>query len=176
MTALAQFQAELDDAALLAAIDRMLAVLAQPAELMREVGAKLETNAQQRFDSHTDPSGQPWAPLAWNTIQIYRSAWFIKRNPEFKGGIPGSLLQHTNALRRSLAFNAGDDWVEIGTLRTVPGRSQPTWQVGWLHETGTRTMPPRRILTADPATGTLGAGDQADVLAIVNGALGAAWG
>ena len=141
--------------------------------LLDELGAKLESNANLRFDTKTDPSGQPWAPLSPATKAIYESDWFIERNPAFKGGIPGSLLERTRQLRASLAYNVGADFVDVGTSRKV-GRKG--WQVGFLMETGTTRMPRRGILVANPETGQLGAGDQADVLAIVNSALGAAFG
>jgi phage gpG-like protein len=160
---------ELEEQQLLRAIDQLLATLEQPRELLEQIGSTLEMNAQLRFDSKTDPSGQPWAPLSPATKAIYESDWFIERNPEFKGGIPGSLLQRTNRLRQSLAYNVGPDWLELGTSRKTSGKG---WQVGLLHEWGTANMPRRGLLVADPATGRLGAEDQADVLAIVTGMLG----
>jgi len=163
---------ELQDEQLLRAIDGLLQMLQQPRELLDEIGGKLESNVQLRWDSKTDPNGQPWAPLSPATVAIYESDWFVERNPEFKGGIPGSLLQRTNRLRQSLAYNVGPDWIDLGTSRQVPGKSQPTWQIGVLHEWGTKTMPRRGLLVADPDTGRLGAEDQGDVLAIVSRMLG----
>lgn len=154
-----------DDTELLAAIDRTLALLTAPRDLMDAIGAQLEANAQLRFDTKTDPNGQPWAPLSQATKDIYESDWFIALNPEFAGGIPGSLLQRTNLMRASLTHNAGDDFVEVGTSRATKGGR---WQIGMLHETGTRKMPRRGILVADATTGALGADDQADVLSLVN--------
>lgn len=158
-------QIDLEDGELLAAIDRLVAELDDSTQLMEDIGAKLESNVNLRFDTKTDPDGQPWKPLSQNTVDY----WYAIKYPE---GIPGSLLERTRALRNSLAYNAGDGFVEIGTSRTVPGKSQPTWQVGLLHEFGTTIMPRRGILTSDPKTGRLGADDQADVLAIVNEWLG----
>jgi len=152
---------ELQDRALLRAIGNMLALMESPRRLMDEIGAAIEKRAQQRFDTKTDPSGVPWPPLAKSTVDF----WYAKKYPD---GIPGSLMERTGLLRASLAHNAGDDWVDIGTSREVPGKSRPTWQVGFLHEWGTRIMPPRRILTADPETGTLGAGDQEAVLQVIS--------
>lgn len=156
----------LDDSELLAAIDRTLALLQQPYELMNDIGAKIEKKAHERWDTKTDPNGDPWAPLSPATKDIYESDWFIARNSKFNGGIPGTLLDRTNELRGSLTHNTGDDYTEIGT-----SRPQGAWQIGWLHETGTTKMPRRGILTANPKTGELGAGDRDDVLGIVNGAL-----
>lgn len=167
------FQAELQDAELLSAIDGLIAQLERPGALFQDIGAKLEANANLRFETKTDPEGNAWAPIRPATKEIYESDWFIERNPAFKGGIPGTLLERTRQLRASLAYNAGADYVEIGTSRQVGKRK---WQVGALMEWGTEKMVPRRILTADPKAGRLGDDDKADVLAIVNGWLGAAFG
>lgn len=166
---MADFQVELQDAELLRGINSLVALMEEPRELLQDIGDKLETNAQVRWDTKVDPLGQAWAPISEATKEIYQSEWFIARNPAFAGGIPGSLMERTRQLRDSLAFNVGDQWVDIGTTRTVPGRSRPTWQVGWLHELGTSKMPRRGILMADPKRGTLGPQDQADLLAIISG-------
>jgi phage gpG-like protein len=159
---------ELDDGDILAAIDRVLAFLEDPSPLMADIGTQLQGNVQARFTSKTDPEGQPWAPLSPTTRAIYESEWFKARNPAFKNGIPGSLLQRTNLMRASLAFNAGAEGLDIGFSRGTAGNK---WQVSMLHEWGTATMPRRGLLVADPKTGTLGPGDQADVLRLVNNAL-----
>ena len=164
---------EVTDAAVLAAIDGAIRLLEDPRDLLQEIGDQLEANVALRFETKTDPAGQKWAPLSEATKEIYQSDWFIKRNPAFKGGIPGSLLQRTNAMRQSLAFNVVDNVLELGFSRATKGGR---WEVSQLHETGTRNMPRRGILTADPTTGELGAQDQAAILAIVNGQLGALFG
>ena len=163
---------EFDDRAMLLAIARALQTLAHPRAMLAQIGAKMEANAQQRFASRTDPSGAAWPALAPATVAIYSSAWFIKHNPAFKGGLPGSLLTRTNQLRQSLAFNASDDALEIGTSRATKGGK---WQVGFLHEFGTAKMPRRALLTANAKTGELGAQDRADMLAIVAQTLGRAF-
>ena len=162
----------LDDRELLAAIDRAIALLTQPRQMMDDIGVHLERSARLRFDFKTDPNGQPWAPLSPTTIEIYASDWFRSRqenrdayNKDGKAFLPGSLLVRTNQLRASLTHNTGEDWTEVGTSRVPEGGR---WQIGWLHETGTRRMPRRGILLGNPTTGELGADDQADVLAIVN--------
>jgi phage gpG-like protein len=169
-------QITVDNAALLAAIDGAIALLQRPRQLFEEIGAKLESNANLRFDSKTDPTGAAWLPISPATRAIYESEWFIARNPAFKGGIPGSLLERTRQLRDSLGYNPGDDFVELGTSRRVPGKRQPYWEVGVLHEWGTVKMPRRGIFTADPKAGKLGSEDEADVLQIVNDAILGAFG
>lgn len=154
-----------DDAELLQALDQAILVLARPRQLMDDIGAKLESNVQLRFDAKRDPTGAPWAPLSAATID----AFYTEKYPR---GIPGSLLERTRALRNSLSHNTGETWVEIGTARPTKGGK---WQVGLLHEFGTRTMPRRGLLTADPTTGTLGEQDREDILDIVRDALAGAF-
>lgn len=167
-----RFTVELADQALLAALNRTLQVLAEPREMLYDIGAALKTNAELRWDAKVDPTGAPWAPRSTSeTAKMWN-----RRNHNGSPVAPGTLLQATNILRSTLAHNEGDDWVDIGTSRSVPGKSQPTWQVGFLHEFGTARMRRRGILTADPHAGTLGAQDQADLLEVVQRHLAAAFG
>lgn len=169
-------QVELVDDALMRAIDGAINALQQSRPMMEDIGAKLESNARLRADRMVDPLGNAWAPLSPTTVAIYQSEWFIERNPHFAGGIPGQLLKRSGQLLESLSYVPGDDYVDIGTSRQVPGKSQPTWEVGVLHEWGTVKMPRRGLLTADPEQGTIADSDAQDVLDIVqtfiDGALG----
>lgn len=160
---------ELQDQALLRAINGAVQLFDRPRELMEDIGATIEARANLRFDTKTDPTGAAWPKLSTSDWAKY----WQKRN--WPNGMPGTLMERTRQLRNSLAHNTGDNWTEIGTTRTVPGVSRPTWEVGFLHEFGTATMPRRGFLTANPNTGTLGAGDQAAILAIIEDALGAAF-
>lgn len=169
-------QIQLQDEALLRAIDGVLDLLTKPRAMFEDIGAQLESNARLRADAMVDPLGQAWAPLSPTTVEIYKSDWFIKRNPHFAGGIPGQLLKRSGQLLESLAYNAGEDFVDIGTSRRVPGKSQPYWEVGVLHEWGTVRMPRRGLLTADPEAGTIADSDAAAVLAIVQTAIDGAFG
>jgi len=149
----------------LAALDRLIDGLANPRPLLQDIGDGLEQNVGLRFITKTDPNGNTWAPISPATKAIYESDWFIQRNPDFKGGIPGSLLVRTNALIRSLAHNVSDNGIELGFARATKGGK---WEVAMLHEFGTAKMPRRGLMTADPNTGRLGADDEALVLAAVN--------
>lgn len=152
----------------LAALDRLIDGLANPRPLLQDIGDELEQAVALRFITKTDPEGNAWAPISEATKQIYTSDWFIQRNPAFKGGIPGSLLQRTNAMLNSLAHNVSEDGIELGFARATKGGK---WEVAMLHEFGTAKMPRRGLMTADPKTGKLGASDEALVLAAVNGYL-----
>lgn len=127
----------------LSAIDRAASQLEKPGALMNLIGATMEENIALRFITKTDPNGNAWLPLAASTI---------KR----KKGV-GSILELSGHGKSSLGYNLGIDgsFVEIGFGESYMG----------YHETGTQRMPRRQLLTDDFNAGTLGAQDQADVLA-----------
>lgn len=132
--------------ATLSAIDRALAGLEKPQALMAVIGATLEKNIGLRFITKTDPNGAAWLPLAPSTLQ--------RKNKEKR---TGSILEETGIGKASLTYNAFDDYVEVGFGEAYMG----------YHEFGTQRMPRRQMLTDDPVAGTLGAQDQADILADV---------
>lgn len=149
------------EAELLGRIDRLVRRLADPTDLLEQIGARIEANIEDRFDTKTDPSGKPWAPLAKSTLAKYAK--------EDEGRKQGTLLERTRQMRGSLTHNVVGQVVEIGMSReTKDGK----WQVPTLHEFGTSRkgkphMPRRGLLTADPEAGTLGERDRQDIESIV---------
>jgi phage gpG-like protein len=140
---------------MLAQISSLLARLEDPQDLMVAIGGQLEANIQLRFVTKTDPAGNTWAPLKDSTKKRY-----AKKYPD---GTPGSLLNRNNRMLGTLASNAASDSVEVGF-------SSP---YAIFHITGTSRMVRRdslfASLSADASTGTLGAQDEADILALVEG-------
>ena len=124
----------------LSVIDRAAAELENPLKLMQLIGATMESNIAQRFVSKTDPAGHAWLPLAPSTLKK-------------KKGV-GSILEMSGIGKKSITSNAVADSVEIGFTETYMG----------YHETGTRFMPRRQMLSDDFVAGTLGKQDQADIL------------
>ena len=140
--------------------------LEKPRELMDAMGAVLVQRIQQRFDSKRDPDGAAWAPLAASTREKYDREDTNPRGPS-AGQVTrrGSLLERTRSMRNSLTHNATDNEVEVGMNTVTDGAKQ--WNISLLHEFGTRRMPRRGLYLADPEAGTLGAGDEAALLAEV---------
>lgn len=146
------------------ALDDVVARLEDRRPLLERIGAVLESNIESRFDAKRDPSGQAWAPLAESTREGYDRADTTRRGRN-AGQVrrQGTLLERTRQMRDSLSREVGDDFVEVGMNRVS---DDGKWQIPLLHETGTRRGLPRRgIFFADPEAGTLGAEDEADVLA-----------
>jgi phage gpG-like protein len=141
-----------EDGALARKLAAAIDSLEHPRDLFEIIGALLESNINSRFDAKQDPSGSRWEPIAPSTIAAYAKA---------KPPVAGTLLERTRRLRSSLAYNADDAGVEVGfgPYATDGG----AWQIAELHEFGTKRMPRRGLLTANPQTGQLGAGDVADI-------------
>jgi phage virion morphogenesis protein len=76
-------------------------------QLLKNIGAEVEAQTQERFDSQMDPEGNPWKELAQKTRDYYAS----------KGMGGGSLLVQEGGLRDSIESQA-DDWsVLVGATK-----------------------------------------------------------
>ena len=138
---------QVDDADIQALLDNTLAALENPEPLLRTIGETIRVNVAGRLASNTDPTGAPWAPLAEATLARKKGR--------------GSTLVDSGDMRRSLTYNLGSDYVEIGF-------GEPYAQY---HETGTERMPRRGLLLADigfsddgDVSASLGEGDRQDIL------------
>ena len=122
---------------------------------MEEIGATLENKIRDRRETQTDPNGRRW------------EAWSASYTANYQYRRPGEDPPRGKLLERS-----GDMWDKPGG---------PTWlatsssvRVGFdkayatHHEFGTRTMPRRGLMFADPDSGTLSASDEAAVVDLVN--------
>ena len=127
---------------LLATLERAAAKLENPTDMMQMIGATLEANVRKRFATQTDPEGNRWAALAPATLARKKSS---------------SILVELGYGKTSLSSYASGNYAEVGFGERYMG----------FHETGTRKMPRRGLLTADPLTGRLGAEDEQDVLEVV---------
>lgn len=141
-----RFTIEVDSGRLVEVLSDAVRRLEDPRPLLEVVGSTLESNAGQRFVSKTDPAGAPWVPLLPQTLKRKKGR--------------GSLLQSGRA--------TGGTLLESLTHNVFPG--ELAVEVGFgerharFHETGTRHMPARPLLSADFEAGLLGQQDQDDVL------------
>lgn len=131
--------------------DEVLAYLGQLADklgdltpVMDAIGQRLEEQISYRFETESDPSGQPWAPWAAATRKNYP-----------KDGNRRILDRYGDLLKMS--HRADRTSVEVGTGAGYGG----------YHEYGTKHMPRRGFLFADPGARTLGADDQRAILDLV---------
>ncbi len=116
----------------------------------QEAADELAARADRRFETKTDPAGNPWTPWSKRTRRL--------REKEGRG----SLLEHTGLMRASLHGEGRKDGLVLGL-----GRSYAPY-----HETGTSRMPRRGIFLAqvDPEP-ALAPGDSQVVLDILMGHL-----
>lgn len=128
--------------------------------VLQDVGAVLENKIRDRRETLTDPSGQRWAPWAASTIATY---------PESGRG---KLLDRTG----DLWDRTGPQWKVQGALGDAVLRVGFDRAYSTFHEFGTRTMPRRGLLFADPEKGELGRADEQAITDVLDdwlsGALG----
>ena len=124
---------------------------------MAAIGQQIESRVSARFETETDPSGQPWAPWAPSTRDSYP---FPGSATAKKLGKPGNarILDRHNDMLKGLSHQADDNSVRIGF-------DQP---YATYHEWGTDRMPRRGLLMADPDSGTLAPDDERTVLDILS--------
>jgi phage virion morphogenesis protein len=78
------------------------------AALLRNIGAEVEAQTQERFDTQTDPEGNDWKALAQKTKDYYIKNGF--------GG--GSLLVQRGGLRDSIESQLSGSWgVLVGATK-----------------------------------------------------------
>lgn len=114
-------------------------------EAMSGIGQELETRIANRFETETDPSGTPWAPWAKSTLDSYPPDGNRR------------LLNRTGDMLGHLNWAADATSVRVGFVEPY----------ATYHEFGTRKMPRRGLLFADPADGTLASADERAVIEIL---------
>lgn len=115
--------------------------------VMADIGAVLESRISGRFETETDPSGQPWAPWAASTRESY---------PDDGNG---RILDCYGDMLASLNWQADASSVRVGF-------GQP---YAAFHVWGTKRMPRRDPMFDDPDAGTLVEDDEQLVLDLVLG-------
>jgi phage virion morphogenesis protein len=127
----------------LAALYRRLGDLT---EVMSNIGGALESRIKERFETRRDPSGQAWAPWSQSTIDSYPddgNRTLLDRS--------GDMLEH-------ISHQPDSTSVRVGFAEPYAA----------FHEWGTKHMPRRGLMFADPDAGTLAPGDELAVLDILS--------
>lgn len=143
----------IEPAPVIDAFNRLISAGQDMRPIMDAIGMEMESCVSARFKSKTDPSGSPWAPWKPSTVKNYPKDGRRK------------LLDRYNDMLGSLSHQVDGNSVFVGF-------GQPYAQY---HEFGTSKMDRRGMLTADPAAGTLGAGDEEAIVGILRAALENAW-
>lgn len=136
---------KLDDAAFRAALATLYRRLGNLTPVMQSIGMEMESRISGRFETRTDPSGKSWAPWAPSTVDSY---------PEDGNR---QLLDRYGDMLLSLNHKADATSVRIGFGKPYAA----------FHEWGTKHMPRRGLIFADPDAGTLAKGDEDAVLDII---------
>lgn len=159
---------QIDDREVRAALDRLQRRLADMTPVMRAIATELEARVEARFETATDPARRPWAPLKPSTLAAYLNRG--KGNRKKDGSLTKKGAQRLSS-RRPL-YDTGD---LLGSLTSSATRSEARVGFGQpyaaFHEYGTKKMPRRGLLMADPNAGTLGDADRAAVLDILREAI-----
>lgn len=113
---------------------------------MHGIGQELQNRVSSRFETETDPLGNRWAQWAQSTVDSYPHDGNERILDRF-----GGMLESLNHQATEKA--------------TMVGFGDP---VAAYHEWGTKHMPRRGLLMADPDRGTLAPADEAAVLAILS--------
>lgn len=120
---------------------------------MAGIGQELNSRISARFETRSDPLGNPWAPWADSTRENYP-----------KNG-RGLVLERYGDMLKSLTFAASESSVVVG-FGAVASKNGDVYAT--YHEFGTDTMPRRGLLFANPEAGTLAPADETAVLDIIS--------
>lgn len=136
----------IDDQALLEFLGGLRHKIDDMTPVMDSIGTEMETRVSNRFETQTDPMGVAWSPWAESTKASY---------PEDGNG---RLLDRYGDMLASLNHQADESSVTYGFGMTY----------AVYHEFGTKRMPQRGLLTADPESGTLSDSDEAAILDVIS--------
>ena len=144
---------EVNSAALDRVLDKLVRGMKNLYPVMDSIGQKLESQISGRFETQSDPQGQQWAPWAESTRENYPADGH------------GRILDRYGEMLRSLSQRPDSTSVRVG-FGAVASKAGDVYAV--YHEWGTWKMPRRGLLFDDPDQGTLGKGDEAAVLDILD--------
>jgi phage gpG-like protein len=165
------FSINVKNQGILEALDRLKASVEQTRPAMAAIGSELETRAKARFETETDPNGQKWQEV--KDLQKVK-ALEANSKPGAKpkqtaSGYPKDgnrkILDRSGTLLSSAFHHADNTTAEIG-FSAVAGKNRDVYAT--YHEFGTKHMPRRGILFANPNTADITDADETAVLDILN--------
>lgn len=137
-------QITIDDRELRDALGRLTRRVEDTTPAMRAIAAEMETRISDRFDAQRDPAGRAWSPLSPRTLARKKGR--------------GRILYHSGDLLDSLSSRASRSEALVGFGKLYAA----------YHEWGTKKMPRRGLLMAEPQARTLGEDDRAAILDILS--------
>lgn len=149
-----------DDSALRQSLQQLYERMGDLSPAMDSIGFALEQNLRRRFETLRDPNGKTWQGWGPSTAKSYPKT----RAKDKKGGGQtkngpgrGKLLQRYGSMLSGISYSYDKTSVSIGF-------DQP---YAAYHEWGTKHMPRRGLLTANPNTGELGKEDAQTIIDII---------
>ena len=96
---------EINDEEVTAALTRAVRAMGNLREFMQDAGELLQSSTQDRIERGEQPDGQPFAPRSQTTLDRYARI-----------GKPfGAPLNYSGAMRLGIHFEAGEDYLELGS-------------------------------------------------------------
>ncbi len=146
-----------EDSAFRAYLQELQSRLGDLTPVMDEIGNDLENRIRQRFETRTDPSGAPWHPWAQSTLESYPFPGSESATRSKYGPGNARLLDRYGTMLGGLNYQADHTSVRVGFDQLYAA----------YHEFGTKHMPRRSLLFADPDAGTLTPGDERLVIELL---------
>ena len=145
----ASIEITIDDAEVLAALNRLVAAGGDLTPAMRDIGEHLLNTTRERFSEEKAPDGTPWAPLSETTKKRKR------RNA-------GKILTRDGFLRGNLAYRESANSVVVGSPSIYRGTHQFGAEQGSFGSTSGGSPIPFGDIPARPFLGV--SNDDADAI------------
>jgi phage virion morphogenesis protein len=121
-----QILIEIDDTAVLAALNRLSQGVSDPRPVLMEIGESLMESTKQRFETSTAPDGTPWAPNSEVTVLKYLekvSGAYGKKGGLTKKGMMAllgkkPLIGESGDLAREFSYSVEGNTLTVGS--TMP--------------------------------------------------------
>lgn len=139
------------------ALRELLGKLSDFSEPMDGIGSAIKGRISGRFETQTDPNGQAWHPWAESTDKYYPRPGSKAASKAGKVG-NSRLLDRYGDMLEYLNYQPDQTEVTIGFAHDYATH----------HEYGTRKMPRRGLIFANPQSETLSADDEQAVIDIIN--------